>query len=319
VSWNTYKLTFKAKSPIHIGAYKTGMIQYTRHYIPAMTMWGAITSKLTKAIFDSPSSKDYETVGEFCNKCLLASYFFPMIEEDDILIPKYKEQKWMYGNNMLQTEFEGTFLSGYGSTAIDPSFAVAKEASLHEIQFLLPQVYYKKAIKKVCFRGYLIIKEGEYNKDCYSFSVVNKGDRIGLTANVLNNCVDIDIFELLNFIQVGGERTYGYGKLVLEKPIPTDKLWDNCSIDKSKELPILKISAQNESIFLPTHLKIPKELNKYHIYGKLEPLVSRRWCKDRGAGRYINKLETCFIPGSTFCSTDDLSFCIDDYGVLEVV
>ncbi len=331
--WKVFQLVFLAKSPLHIGAQRVGMIQRTRHYIPAMTFWGALTSGLTRRLYPQPRPEDYQTVGQFCHNHLLTSYFFPTLGYskgqglNKLLMPGYHPVKgeWFYGlqEEMPQAEFERIFLMGYGSTAIDYQFTAARDASLHEIQLLLHQVKFDNQIKQVYFGGYLFAKE----KKCGPLELSVEASSIILTHTGEERSVDL--FEAIAFPQIGGERAYGYGQLKLfDKQSHREKqLWGGiCEIETGNERLHLKIEAENENsigsqkergIPFPAHLLVDGiDTANYQIRGELEALVSRRWRK-KGAGENPEHLGACFVPGSTPQKT--LTVSIQDYGILKVV
>ena len=310
MAWKVYKAIFEAKSPIHIGAQRIGMIQRTRHYIPAMSFWGALTSRLTRALYQSPESSDYQNVGKFCHAHLLSSYFFPFSNElaEGVLIPKYCKGKWVYGQNTSEAKFEARHLAGYGSTAIESKSTAAEEASLHEIQFILPRIRNEDVVMPVYFWGYLFAREGEY---CGCLRLECEDDDI----LVSDRGEKVSISKLLGFVQVGGERTYGYGRLALMPDRfrqTIEKLWGIYAVKTSEERPQLTIPDENP---IPAHLRIPNG-DKCHIEGAIEAMVSRQWKSDGGAGEHPTSFGACFVPGSIAgCETKTSVGC---YGILKV-
>ncbi len=328
MAWKVYETVFQLKSPLHIGAQRVGMIQRTRHYIPAMTFWGALTSRLTRLLFQSPKPDDYKAVGNFCNTRLLTSYFFPLIidsSNSDILMPGREEAGvWMYGG-MHQSEFERVFLTGYGSTAIDPKYTAAQKASLHEVQFLMPRVRYDDNIVPVYFQGYLFVQEEAPSETDKSFRLVAESDDIKLTVVSDGEKRTVSISQLLEFLQVGGERTYGYGRLAL---LPkrfcqtTGDLWSIYAVETSEKYPGLKITAKCATQAIPAHLQIA-QAEKYSIEGVVEPIVSRQWGKSnggngRGAGEHLAYMGTCFVPGSAL-KTGEMRVSVGPYGILKTI
>lgn len=321
MAWKVYKTIFQLKSPLHIGFQRLGMIQRTRHYIPAMTMWGALTYRLTQLLFSSSSPDFYNKVGEFCNTQLLTSYFFPCVKVESnyrMFMPSYTgEGKWMYGC-MGKAEFERRFLKGYGSTAIDPSNTASLDASLHEIQLLLPKVYYDDSIFPVSFWGYIFAcADNQPNAD---IRLVTEPNDIKLTA--ISDDITASLSSSLTFLQVGGERTYGYGRLSLKEFCQTNEdLWGSYAVETDKERPILRISTPENSIkSIPAHLQVESS-KSYNIEGDVEPVVSRQWGKSdsgRGAGESLNFIDTCFTPGSVLkCGVMIAS--IERFGILKPV
>ncbi len=308
MAWKVYKAIFKAKSPIHIGAQRVGMIQRTRHYIPAMSFWGALTSRLTRALYESPESSDYENVGKFCHAHLLSSYFFPSLSDESaqkVLRPKYEEGKWVYGKQMPRAEFEARHLAGYVSTAIKPESTAARDESLHEIQFILPRIRNEDTMMPVYFWGYLFAREGEY---CGRLQLECKDDDI----LVSNGEQSVFISKLLEFVQVGGERTYGYGRLAPDRFCQTtEELWNIYVLETKEERPQLTLPAGKP---IPAHLHIP-DGNKRRIEGAIEAMVSRQWKTNGGAGEHPTSFGACFVPGSM--TKEETKASVGCYGILK--
>lgn len=281
--WKAFRLSYEAKSPIHIGWHTLGYIKLTRYYIPGKNMWGAATSNLFKALGCNDTS-EYEKVGSLFKEKVLFSYFYPAIEQDQPMLPEYKDDGLWYGNNNKQKDFERLFISSSLQTAVMPETFTAEDQSLHESEFISPVV--KKDDSKyqcpVCFIGYLFIRDDASYK--------------GLSIKWEN------IKETIKEIFVGGDKKYGWGRLVLdEKSIRTDQSeMFGFNLILNEEFPL--IEAQNRD-HIPAHLHIENDLK---IKGDIEPLVGREWgvVKDDngkekiGAGQKITDSKICWIPGS---------------------
>ena len=312
--WKVFQLVFEAKSPLHIGGKRVGMIQRTRYYIPAMTFWGALTARLTRKLYDHPDRESYRAVGEFCHNHLCTSYFFPTVDYssgqplDNLLLPKYNraEDQWSYGGHS-QAEFERIFLSAYGSTAIVNRRTAAEDASLHEIQLLLDRVRDGLQVQRVYFGGYLFAKAGS---SCDLTLTINQNTP---TVTTQSSQRSIGLFSVIEFIQVGGERAYGYGRLKRfhHHRHQGDELWGGlCKIETGANRLQLKDLKR-----VPAHLRVNGlDTVASPIRGKLEALVSRQW-RNKGVGESIRDLGACFVPGSVV--QNPLTVSIEPYGILK--
>ncbi len=112
MTWHLYSLTFRLKSPLHIGFHKVMHLFRTRPYVPARPFWGALTAKLTRKL----GLSDYDKVGEFLKKTMRFGYLY-LSDGSDLFIPRYTDEGLKFGNLPL-IEFEKRFISSLTSTSI---------------------------------------------------------------------------------------------------------------------------------------------------------------------------------------------------------
>ena len=158
MSWYLYSLTFKLKSPMHIGFHKVMHLFRTRSYVPAKPFWGALTARLTRML----ESDNYKEVGEFLKKTMRLSYLYIYDKETNVIfIPKYTDEGLKFGNlpekELLLIEFEKKFISSLTSTSIEPYSFTAEEGMLHEVEFISP--YTMDGGKQVFLKGLLWISD----------------------------------------------------------------------------------------------------------------------------------------------------------------
>lgn len=294
MSWQCYELKFKAKSPIYIayGA-KLGIVNRTRYYIPGRTMWGAVTAILSRGIMGSYDSEIYRKIGEFVKNKLVFSYFY--VKSGDILYPNYTEEGLKFGD-MNKEKFEKDFISSYVSTAIDKTSRTAEEGSLHEFELISP----------VEFVGYLFtdLKENhgntKYGVPIFVKEISDEKIKVEIEGK------DIEIFEAIKKIQVGGERIYGFGKLELirEEIGQRNRLFGEYDLILDENRPRIKAD------IALSHVRGFEKLR--NIKGDMEPLVWREWGKN-GAGQDIKFGNVALVPGSRF---DLAEMEIGDFGIL---
>lgn len=322
--FNLYQVVFLAKSPIHIGEKRLGFIQRTRYYIPGKSLWGAVTEDLTRALFSQPQYANYISIGEIVKKALIFSYFFITLNKDDLskaFIPSLKEKPLKYGfgdAQISQMEFEETFLSSYGSTAIEPKSNTALEASLHGIEYLNHLVWYKNKLRRVFFVGYLWAKAGEYPLDTdRKLTIQCAADNIifSLAGGEPKTLKDV-----LNSFQIGGEKNYGRGTLALHFLTATSsntKLWGKYQAGIDGDSPFLQVDEENP---IPAHLSLETlsvpNTNACSISGDLEPLTGREYDEKRGVGYQFGCEGVYYVPGSIVLN-DSLSALVGKYGTLQ--
>jgi len=282
--WSAYRLVLQLKSPLHVGQFKIGNLQRTRPYVPAKTLWGALTARLTRD--DPHSNGDYQAMGKRVNDELAFSYFYPARDCDgkETLYPNYTKQGLCYGpNEMSPDEFAWHLLSSYASTAVDARRTAAAEGSLHETDFLSP--YDNETGKPVYLVGYVFEQEG---KDSPPWR------------------------DMLDRLQLGGERRYGWGRISQCKlnGLFTDeiKLFGRYSLDLRGEHLRLDVP-KNELLLAHTMTEgVPAR-------GQIEPLVGRETPAEGKFGAQISSdVKICWTPGSRL--EEGRRLVIGKYGLL---
>jgi len=288
MGWNLYRLVYQAKSPVHIGWHTLGYIKLTRYYITGKAIWGAFTANLTRA-GEEKNIEAYYKYGELLKEDVLLSYFYPAIDPDIPLLPKFTDVGLKYGD-YTESEFESLFIKSYGQTAVLPDSNTAEDESLHESEFIAPCVGEEQS--PVYFVGYILIKDGAKTKD---------NESVGWDSE------DIKLKPILSEIFVGGDRKYGWGRLKLNSSTPDSDIFG------FKIKSTLEVEIQSGKP-IPAHLVINNDLK---LKGDIEPLVGREWGESNkkvGAGQKITNAEICWIPGSILMSEQKLM--LNEYGLL---
>lgn len=287
MSYTCFQLKFKSESPIHIGNKKLGFIQQTKRFIPGTTIWGAITSNITRKFIDMGveySPEIYSEFGKCVEESVKSTYFYPT-RNNDVLIPKFSNDGLKYGE-MKKNEFDSTFVKSFVSTATTSDSGAAKDESLHETEYILNKISSMNGFIQVYWVGYLFIKDYESDK----ISLNTHEDLKEIKVKFENH--SIKIIDALKQLIIGGDSRYGFGRLKLKE------------VNISKEvfgfeitLNSLKFNIEaNKSIF--AHLKLNDMKNISYI-GEIEPLVGRIHSK-KGFGRCLNQNGICFSPGTNF-------------------
>jgi len=298
MGWEIYRLVYQAKSPIHIGWYTLGYIRLTRCYITGTNMWGAMTANLTRAFYEY---SDYSEVGMRLCSDILISYFYPALDSNNPLLPEFTDTGLFYGP-YTATKFEKLFIRSYGQTAVIPESNTAEDESLHESEFISPVVEDEETHKQsqVNFVGYIFIKDGLMTKNQRTIGWESK---------------EINLQQALSEIFVGGDRRYGWGRLVLSnektKKVTDTRFFNNHFIANEYELKV----EINENQPIPAHLLID---NRVKIKGDIEYLVGRQW-DITGPGQSIEKYndKPYWIPGSILQESGK-KLIICPYGTLSI-
>jgi len=302
MNWHLYSLTFRLKSPLHIGFHKVMHFFRTRLYVPAKPFWGALTAKLTQSL----KLTSYKEIGESLKKIVRFGYFY-LYDGNDIFIPKYTDNGLRFGN-LLQIEFEKRFISSVASTSIEPYSFAAEEGMLHEVEFISPYKIRKEneKPKPVFLKGLLWISEKSEEKLVVQINENNFS---------IDGKIEVTFSDLADTLQIGGERKYGFGQLKLVELIKVnDQDLERLGFKgtwKEEEDGIGLELKKDE--FIWSHAKYNSELR---IKGNIEPIVGRDW-SDKGAGRELRSHGLCWVPGSILLEAKTFKITTD-FGIWEV-
>jgi len=312
MTWEICRLVFRLETPLHVGRRGWGIIQRTRPYLMGKNLWAATTARLTRWL----DREDYEAVGNALKQVSVFTYCYPAVDPEEPFLPHYREKIGLCYGDLTAVEFEYCFIGSYASTAIDPVAQAAEDASLHEVEVLLPHA--RDGGKQVYLCGYVLLHE---------------------EAAVLGHPINSDaLFACLDDVQVGGERGYGYGRLSLQRAYsgPVDSpLFGRYRFEETNDAkPTLIVPYQNP---LPAHTL----LDGLQAAGDIEPLTGREWGipesqrqggekreeeKREGAGQRLvqpGEIKVCYAPGSVPLiepgSEETFALLPEQYGVMQQV
>ncbi len=302
MAWRAYRLIYKAMSPIHIGWHTLGYIKLTRPYITGRAIWGAMTANRARSVAKDGVFPEYEEIGDLFKSKVLTGYLYPALDPQKPLLPKYSDEGIKIGHYNL-TEFEKIFIRSFGQTGIVPVTNTAEEETLHESEFISPVIMEASSVeaKQVFFIGYLFLNdEAEYN-----------GKKVRWK----------DLIPALKELYVGGDRKYGWGRLLLDQDLTKEIRKDNFfnhNIDLKNDK--LKLTI-NEGEPIPAHL-IAVDTPALKLQGDVEPLIGRKWGsvlsekgdEHIGFGREVSKAKICWMPGSIL--SEEVEFTIGEFGLL---
>ncbi len=289
MNWTAYRIVFRLVAPMHIGWNKVGNVQRTHPYVVGRTMWGALTARIAR---DSRPSGEpatdptlYQDVAGKVHNQLAYTYFYPALQVNGdyrIVFP------WQ---DVSGFAFE--HLGSYASTALNYPEQSAAETTLHEVEYLLPRT--RIAAQPVFLLGYFFVRD------------------------------DLDPLKLdwqaaLKRIQLGGERSYGWGRVRCAETQCEHKtgtsgaeisIFDasgayRVTLDAPK--PIVTV-APDQHLLAHTRADPGQELD-----GPVEPLAGRIWQEHDGAG--VDYSGMCYVPGSKVGAKGG-KFKIGIYGVWE--
>ena len=211
MTWEHYKVKFRLLSPLHIGYRKEGNLMRTRRYVPARTLWGALVANLAQACAQE-SPVDYGTWQGWIGENLRIGYFWPTVlkksspcaahglDHQAVLFPWEDPELFDY-----------CFLDSVAATALDPLSHSATEGSLHQVEFISPTTRLGDPV-------YLL-------GDLWIRKPISKPNACKALEKVSSASLPKDLSSPQNFfsllsrlpLALGGERTYGWGRVALEE------------------------------------------------------------------------------------------------------
>ena len=274
MTWVTYQVTFRLLSPMHIGWRKLGNLQQTRPYVTGRSLWGALTARITREL----GSSDYEKIGKQADQQLAFTYFYPSTSKDPDEI-----SLWPWEDNW--DKFAWAFLGSYASTALENGRS-AEAGSLHETEFIAP---YTRDEEPVYLIGYIFENDSLKHDN----------------PSMLDKWQDV-----LGKLQLGGERSYGWGRVCLEKPcneVKNNKCF-GYELDCNGDHPKVKVPKEQE-------LLAHTDTENVDSTGAIEPFLGRETRDSTGFGKNFSKHKICWVPGSKVLK--DETFLILEKGIWE--
>jgi hypothetical protein len=317
------RIAFRLESPLHVGWRKVGNLQQTRPYVTGRVIWGALVARLTREISASPDKTHYEQMRDKVNEELAFTYFFPAIAlKNDSGLETLKHWRRIdnYGvcldpladeNSSL---FPYVFLDTYASTALDYSRLGAEQGSLHEVEHIRPRT---RALGGSPLEG-IAADEGADEIGAQVYLVGYIFEKEGST--LLGQSIE----PVANKLQLGGERTYGWGRVTVA---------DVSELGQDGEILIFGYKLDDRTKW-PPEIQIPKDSpiaahalaaefkdgSTHHpvsgVAGTVEPLVWRETRFAESFGREITPARVCWTPGARVIS-ESVTIRIGLYGIWE--
>ena len=277
MGWKVYKIVLRLHSPMHIGQAKIGNIQRTRPYVTGRAFWGALTSRMTR---DRQQGK-----GPATNSQLYQTMRDNVHEH---LAFTYFYPTTDPGGNVdpwpWDRGFRPRFLRSYAGTALSYPQQSADEGTLHEVEFISPRTL--DSGEQVYLAGYIFAQEGAPEWQ-----------------------------SALCRLQLGGERTYGWGRVArMSEPKPreeTSLFSEMYTVEIDGERPVL-IAGEKARLLAHTgpHEKIKAE-------GAIEPLMGRETTSAVHFGVQVSEVRVYYAPGSKVKT--GVRVRIGRYGIWEAV
>ncbi|GIU92124.1 MAG: hypothetical protein KatS3mg011_1030 [Acidimicrobiia bacterium] len=216
--WQLFRWTWRLDGPLFVGTSPAGVLNRCRPYIPARTIWGAVTAELARV--EADDDKRYVQVGDELRKQARFSYLYPaeFVDRDWFAwLPEYREREglvWVReggGSVHADRRFRRRLLWTRPATAIDPDNDAALDGSLRETECVQP--HWRREGDSpggpVGMVGYVFIRESK-----------NIAERL----------------RALRTLFVGGDTRYGLGCIVRVAMEPAKALF-GATVDLDREQP----------------------------------------------------------------------------------
>ncbi len=196
---------------------------------------------------------------------------------------------WPWGDQA--DEFAWRYLGSYASTALNYGRNTAEEGSLHETEFIAPRTRDDRPVYLV---GYIFEHQG---------------------------CA-LPWQEALSRLQLGGERTYGWGRVRLEpmsSPLSSGEKFfvDGLEMVLDGDRPTLKAKKDAPLLAHTLAAEFQGRQPVSSVRGPVEPLVGRETDPQGRFGASLPPARICWPPGSTL--TADAKIIVREYGIWEGV
>ena len=188
-------------------------------------------------------------------------------------------------------EFAWCYLGSYASTALNYDRNTAEEGSLHETEFIAPTTRDGQPVYLV---GYIFERQG---------------------------CT-LPWREVLSRLQLGGERTYGWGRVQCpaEEPLPVsagEPLFGFYAMQLDRDRPVLRASKDVPLLAHALAAEFQGRRPVSNVRGPIEPLLGRETDPQGQFGASLPPARICWPPGSTL--TPHAEIIIGEYGIWEGV
>jgi hypothetical protein len=256
-----------------------GALNRTRLYVPARTIWGAVTAELARC--QLATFPNYQQVGQQLQQNARFSYLVPAQNDGRqwlAWLPKFEKGKglvWQREDRksaMTDRQFRQYLLITQPGTAIAPTSDTAEEGTLREFELISP--WWRSSDRTTAPQP------------------------VGLVGYVF--CQDDALWNELQKIEelfVGGDTRYGLGHLVREALDPVLSFFPNTQVELSGREPVVQTD-QLLSHAMPNGLQ---------VVGALECVSG--W--DKASGNNLRQGQLLWAPGTSLKQSRSLKICED--------
>lgn len=287
MNWALFRWVWQLEGPLYVGMPPAGSLNRTRLYVPARTLWGALTAELARRETAQGKEPQYQLVGECLKKDYRFTYLFPAQKIGAAWmawLPRYERGLcWQREDATVpfvnERSFRRRLLSTRPGTAIDATTDAADEGTLRETECIQTRWRNDRGQDEgpVAMLGYVFIRVRKAKakaKDKYP------SERMRLDS--------------IDTLFVGGDTRYGLGRLRRASFELADKNAFGQQVTLDQADPIVNTSS------VWAHARAASVESGALLSGALE-LVSG-W--DCGAIRSLDSTEPMWQPGSALTASE---------------
>jgi len=142
MNWALFRWVWQLEGPLYVGMPPAGSLNRTRLYVPARTLWGALTAELARREAAQGKEPQYQQVGACLQKDYRFTYLFPAQKVGAAWmawLPRYQRGLCWQREDATESfvnerSFRRRLLSTRPGTAIDPKTDAADEGTLRETE-----------------------------------------------------------------------------------------------------------------------------------------------------------------------------------------
>lgn len=140
MTWTAFQWVWRLEAPLFVGMPPAGALNRCRPYVPARTLWGAVTAEISRSE-SGENFPGYREFGEKIERNCRFTYLFPAEKRGDAFlawVPKFERTKGLQwcchgGEGRLSDrDFRRRLLDSRPGTAIAPRTDSAAEGTLRE-------------------------------------------------------------------------------------------------------------------------------------------------------------------------------------------
>ncbi|HBT26819.1 MAG TPA: hypothetical protein DEA58_09115, partial [Pseudothermotoga sp.] len=198
---------------------------------------------------------------------------------------------------LFRSEFEKKYIRSISTTAIDAYSLSAEEETLHHLEYINPRGMGDSS--PLFLKGLLWVRLENFSEQDNDLSFMYEGIQLRLS-------------ELMQFLQIGGERKYGFGQVELaemrkisDPKLEAEEFCGEWCGEKSVNVTIPKGKPVWAHVEYVPGLKMK---------GEIEIFMGREWSQSKGAGKNVSSHGLCWVPGSVV-EKNTVTFEVTDLGI----
>jgi len=195
MTWTALRWVWRLEAPLFVGIPPAGALNRCRPYVPARTLWGAVTAEISRSS-NGDSFPDYRKRGEEIREQCRFTYLFPAEKRGDKVLawrPLFRKKglQWCCNGGeeyLSDRDFRRRLMGSRPGTAIAPESYSASEGTLRETECINPwwrDSNCQEETSAVLLLGYVFLRKNGFRSQ-------------------LDN---------IDTLFVGGDTRYGHGRI----------------------------------------------------------------------------------------------------------